>query len=75
MIYALIESDDTFQFGITFRQTGLYVNSTETARYIGSQQWNNLPDERKGTLELICNWPPHVRYQGASEEVWMLINM
>lgn len=74
MIYTLIEGDDTFQYGVTFRQSGLYVNSTETARYIGSQQWNNLSDERKGTLELICNWPPHTRYQSANEEIWCLMS-
>lgn len=73
MIYTLIEGDTTFPYKVTFRQSGLYVNSTETALYINSQTWNNLSDEKKGTLEIISNWPPHTRYEGAAEEIWALM--
>ena len=74
MVYVYVVNDDTFPYGITFRQTGLYIKSTQTALYLNSQQFNNLTEERRGYLELICNWPPHIRYQGANEEFYMLFS-
>lgn len=74
MIYIYVEADDTFPYNITFRQSGLYVNSTQTSLYLNNQQFNNLSEDKKGHLELVCNWPPHIRYQGANEEFFMCFN-
>lgn len=74
MIYVYVVNDDTFPYNITFRQTGLYVNSQQTALYLNSQQFNNLTEDKRGKLELICNWPPHIRYLGANEEFWLCFN-
>ncbi len=74
MVYAFINRDDTFPYNITFRQTGLYVNSTQTSLYLSNQQFNNLKDEDKGHLELICNWPPHTRGMNSSEQLYALFS-
>ena len=74
MVYAYVVKDDTFPYNITFRQTGLYVNSTQTSFYLSNQQFNNLPEEARGTLELICNWPPHSRNLNGSEQFYMLFS-
>lgn len=74
MVYAYMNKDDTFPYNITFRQTGLFVNSPQTALYLSSQQFNNLPDDQRGYLELICNWPPHSRGTTSSCQFYMLFS-
>lgn len=74
MVYAFINKDDTFPYDITFRQTGLFVNSSQTSLYLSNQQFNNLPKDKRGYLELICNWPPHIRSINSNEQMYMLFS-
>ena len=74
MVYAYVCKDDTFPYNITFRQTGLFVNSTQTSLYLSNQQFNNLAEEDRGSLELICNWPPHSRNMNGSEQFYILLS-
>ena len=74
MVYAYVCKDDTFPYNITFRQTGLFVNSTQTSLYLSNQQFNNLTEDQRGHLELICNWPPHTRNMNGSEQFYMLFS-
>lgn len=74
MVYAYVNRDDTFPYNITFRQTGLIVNCTQTSLYLSNQQYNNLAEEDRGHLELICNWPPHTRNLNGSEQFFMMFS-
>lgn len=74
MLYAYLDRDDVFPANVTFRQTGLYVQSTKTDLYIPASSWNNYSEDDKGYLELICNWRPYTRSSETSEELYALMS-
>ena len=74
MLYAYLDRDDVFPVGVTFRQTGVYVQCTQTQLYIPASTFNNLSPDDRGYLELICNWRPYMRSAETSEEFYTLFS-
>lgn len=74
MMYAYLDRDDVFPANVTFRQTGLFVQSTLTELYVPASSWNNYSEDQRGSLEIICNWRPYSRSAETSEEFFTLLS-
>lgn len=68
------DRDQYFPLNVQFRQIGLIAMVDETEVYLTAEEYNALPDDRKGHLITIENYMPLYRQKDQNEKIFMAID-
>lgn len=67
------DRDQYFPVDISYRQVGLYVQVGVNDEYLDDEQFNMLPEDKKGHLAAIENFEPVSRQLDQMEKFFMLL--
>lgn len=74
MLMMTSDRDQYFPVGLSYRQVGLFTEVDCTDIYLDDEQFNQLPDEKKGHLTAIANFMPLSRQLDQMEKHLLLID-
>lgn len=73
MLMMTADRDQYFPVDISYRQVGLYVQVGVNDEYLDDEQFNMLPEDKKGHLAAIENFEPVSRQLDQMEKFFMLM--